>query len=126
MTILPPPIAGTEKVRNVLKYDPQFTTRFDLVRLPLWKYNKDLAAMIYGVQSRLSLKEDSRLYSDAKLRLVFELAKFIDPDKRMRPGVLDNMVRLVKAATEIVLASGRERIESEDLRKAAEELAWGD
>ena len=119
-------IAGTEKTSNVLKYDPQFTTRFDRVRLPLWEYNKALATMIYGVQSKLSLREDSRLYTDDKLRLIFDLSKFIDSDRRKRPGILDNMVRLVKTASEAVLLSGREAIEAEDLRRAAEEHAWGE
>jgi len=118
-------VAGTEMTRNVLKYDPQFTTRFDLVRLPLWQYDKDLAAMIYGVQSKLSLKEDSQLYGD-KLRLIFDLSKFVDSDRRKRPGILDNMIRLVKTAAETALTSDREMIEGEDLRKAAEEHAWGE
>lgn len=116
---LPIVLSGTDDALMVLRSDPQFLTRFEVVKLPLWEDNQAYVDFLYRFEATLSLSKPSHLYGKEKAPVILELSKAIDPGGE--PGVLYSVIKLIRLAAEAGLKDGSEQIEVMHLRRAAED-----
>lgn len=68
-------LAGTKSALQVLHTDPQHISRFQVMELPLWKYDKEFAKLVGSLERVLPLKEPSQLTIPEKLSVIFEMSK---------------------------------------------------
>ena len=52
---------GTELAVNMLQTDPQHASRFRVVKLPKWDFNKDFWDLVADLEQTLPLRQPSRL-----------------------------------------------------------------
>ena len=114
--------AGSEEARIVLEDEPSIKTRLDVLELPLWTEGHEYCEFLYNLELTLSLRKSSYLWKREKAHLILELSKSLDPDRR--PGILFNILKLVKTAAENGLRDGSEQITVEHLKSAAEPCRW--
>jgi Cdc6-like AAA superfamily ATPase len=72
-TGVPIAIAGIDKVENFLKADPQLSTRFRRLHLPVWKENEALLMFLKTFEQKLGLKERSQLGTTRMRTLILKL-----------------------------------------------------
>ncbi len=101
---------GTREAVRILHMDPQHSSRFDVVSLPLWELNQDFQQLLASFEKVLPLKESSRLHQP-------ELAIALQAISGGNMGDLHRL--LVECATEAII-SGAERID----KKIIENKAW--
>jgi len=119
---IPLVFAGSEEARIVFEDEPSIKTRLDVLELPLWTEGHEYCEFLYNLELTLSLRKSSCLWKKEKAHLVLELSKSLDPDRR--PGILFNILKLVKTAAETGLRDGSEQITVEYLKSAADRCRW--
>jgi hypothetical protein len=119
---IPAVFAGSEEVQDVFEGDTSLTTRLQVLELPLWRENHDFRQFLVGIQATLSLKKNSHLYEKQTAHRIFDLTKLLDPEDR--PGILVNILKLVKSAAVEALRNGSEQVTIKDLDTAADRCAW--
>lgn len=122
---IPIVFAGTEDALTVLKYDPQLTTRLNVIEIPLWKNDEEFRRLLFLFEGTLSLMKPSQLWKDPKATKVFELSAAFDsnPDKR-RAGILVNILKLIRYAADLAITDGTEQITINHLEQAAAKWGW--
>jgi hypothetical protein len=119
---IPIVFAGSEEAKVVFRDEPSLTSRLELLELPLWVENEDFYKFLWDLESTLSLKRSSHLYKREKAHIIFELSKSLDPDGR--PGILVNILKIVKTAAVNAILDGSEYVTIQHLRSAAESGTW--
>ncbi|MDZ4386579.1 MAG: TniB family NTP-binding protein [Moraxellaceae bacterium] len=91
---------GTREAVRVLHTDPQHTSRFDVIGLPLWKLNKEFQQLVAGFESVLPLKKPSNLSSIESTSLLHLISD----------GCIGNLHRLLVECANSAIMSGEEKI----------------
>jgi hypothetical protein len=117
-------LSGIEEARDVVSQDRQASSRFPLTQLPPWEDGEEYRGFLAALESTLPLSRPSDLYKKDKAGEILELSRFRDSESPPRPGILGNIVGLVKDAAEFSLRGGREEILVDDLRAAAEKYGF--
>ncbi|WP_373031438.1 TniB family NTP-binding protein [Sulfurovum sp.] len=91
---------GTQDAAMVLVTDPQHTSRFDIVKLPKWKMDKNFRALLVAFEKRLPLKHPSRLDSKEKAPLLYAISR----------GNLGDLHRLLIECASYAIKHGVEEI----------------
>lgn len=91
---------GTRDAVRVLHTDPQLSSRFDVLPIPLWSLDAEFQKLLAGFERVLPLKQPSGL---------------AEPEKAMRAhaisgGRLGDLWRLLQACAEMAITGGEERI----------------
>jgi len=115
---IPLVFAGSEEARIVFEEEDSIKTRLDIVELPLWSEGHEYYDFLFNLESTLSLKNASYLWKEEKSHLIMSLSGVLDPYGRR--GIIYNILKLVKTATESGLQDGSECIEASHLKAAAE------
>jgi len=91
---------GTSSALQVLKVDPQFSSRFEPIEVPLWKPGRDFQIMLKTIEAVLPLKKPSSLSS-------IELAQ---PLFKVSGGNTGNLFDVIRCCAEEAIVSGQECI----------------
>lgn len=93
--------AGVHKVQSVLSSDPQMANRFETMKLPRWKYDKDFARLLMGMEKTLPLKEASNLHHTDTLARIYDMSE----------GLIGEAATILKKATVFAIIHDREKID---------------
>lgn len=99
--------AGTDVAATILGADPQFASRFDLVRLSRWKLDREFLGLLKAFERRLPLRNPSALYGKEKAPLLLEISE----------GNLGNLHRLLAECAKSAIRDGVEEIDVARIRK---------
>ena len=99
---------GNEKVKELLRYDPQLMERFAVEELPLWKDREAVKRFLATFERTLAMPEPSHLGTDDVTSLVMKLA-----GDRM-----GSIAELVREAHRVAVAQGASKIEEDHIRAA--------
>lgn len=111
---LPMVLAGTTKADQVFQYDPQLSSRFRRVALPLWSDGKEYRQFLAHLESTLPLPDRSALYEKEKAKLLLDLSG----------GVLGDIVTLTKEAAIISVRNKSKNITLEAINSAYDMNGW--
>jgi hypothetical protein len=117
---LPIMLAGIETAKDVVREDPQVSSRFRLIELPTWKDGKEYRDFLCALESTLPLAKPSKLYEKEKAVPLLELSKGLDTAPVPRAGILGNLVKLVKESAVQAIKDSSELISVDHLRSVAE------
>ena len=117
---LPIVLTGIETAKDVIREDPQVSSRFRMVELPVWKDDKQHRDFLFMLESTLPLANPSRLYEREKAPKLLELSKCLDSSAMPRAGILGNLIKLVKECAINSMKDGTEQITEDHLRMIAE------
>ena len=98
---------GTEDALQVLHTDPQHASRFDVVRLPLWKPDQDFQGLLTGFEQVLPLRRPSNLAHPDIARLLHTISG----------GNLGDLHRLLVECAREAISSGTEQINREVVKR---------
>jgi hypothetical protein len=101
---------GTVEALKAFQVDPHMQARFTPIELPPWSVGKDFAAFLSKYEESLPLKKRSNLNNPLILKFLVDHGE----------GVLDAMLKRIKAAAMQAMVDGTERITLELLRTAPE------
>jgi hypothetical protein len=101
---------GTEDAVRVLHHDPQHSSRFDVLKLELWKLNADFQRLLKAFEAVLPLKRPSGLYKAELAQLIHSISG----------GNTGNVHRLLIECAKDAIASGKEQID----RELIESKSW--
>jgi len=99
-TGVPIAIAGIDKVENFLKADPQLSTRFRRLHLPVWKENEATLMFLKTFEQKLGLKERSQLATTPLRSLIL----------RLTGGATGQICRLLRSSAVVAIRNGTEKI----------------
>lgn len=111
---LPMVLAGTRRAEEVFQYDPQLSSRFRRVALPLWSDGREYRQFLAQLESTLPLPDRSVLYEKEKAKLLL----------RLSGGVLGDIVTLTKEAAIISIKNKSKNITVEAIRSAYSMNGW--
>lgn len=94
---------GTPDAVRVLHHDPQHASRFDVVKLNLWKLNPDFQRLLKAFEAILPLKRASELYKADKAQLIHSISG----------GNTGDIHRLLVECAKEAIVSGKEHIDRE-------------
>ena len=97
---------GTAAAVRVLHTDPQHSSRFDVLPLPLWPLDQDFQRLLAGFERVLPLRKQSELARPQMATLVHASTG----------GNLGNVQRLLAACAAEAIEKGEERISEEMIR----------
>ena len=100
---------GTRNAVQVLHTDPQHSSRFDVLPLPLWKLDEEFQELLGKFEGVLPLKKPSLLGDPEKATMVHAICD----------GNLGNLQRLLSACAKEAIKSGKEEITQEIIRSKA-------
>lgn len=95
--------AGTQEAIRVLHTDPQHSSRFDLAKLPVWKFDKTFLQLLLSFEMGLPLRKPSNLVEKEKAKLVLSISQ----------GLIGNIHALLKRCAVAAIKDGRECIDLE-------------
>lgn len=98
---------GTESAERALLTDPQHKSRFGVVRLPLWRLDRNFQKLLFRIEGVLPLKKPSNLKQPHLASLVHSISH----------GNLGNVHRLLAVCAKEAIISGTEQITEELLHK---------
>lgn len=98
---------GTKSAALILSRDPQYTSRFDIVRLPIWRRDKNFRGILLAFEKRLPLKKPSFLNSKGKASLLYSISG----------GNLGDLHRLLIECARYAIRHNIEEITEEIIRK---------
>jgi len=93
--------AGVTPLQRVLSSDPQMANRFDTMKIPRWKYNKDFARLLLGLEKTLPLKEPSNLHHTEMLARIYDLSE----------GLIGEVTTILKKSTIFAIMHNKEKID---------------
>jgi hypothetical protein len=105
--MIPIVCVGTKEAALILTTDPQQASRFDIVRLPSWKLDKNFRALLVAFEKRLPLRKASNLDKKDKAPLLYSLSG----------GNLGNLHRLLIECATYAIESEEEEITVEIINK---------
>jgi GTPase SAR1 family protein len=105
---IPIVLAGTDRARNVFRYDDQLLKRFPIFELPAWGDGKEYRDFLRRLESTFPLPRPSELYDDAKANYLLEQSK----------GVTGDIIRASKEAAIRSIRDDAEKITLEYLKKS--------
>lgn len=111
-TQVPLVIAGIDTVENFLKADPQLSTRFRRLHLPVWKENEATLMFLKTFEQKLALKERSQLGTTTMRELIL----------RHTGGATGQISRLLRTSAIVAIRTGVERITKDILDDRAKYL----
>ncbi|MNJ37197.1 Bacterial TniB protein [compost metagenome] len=94
----------------MLHHDPQHSSRFDVLKLELWKLNVDFQRLLKAFEAVLPLKLPSGLYKAEFAQLIHSISG----------GNTGNVHRLLIECAKDAIASGKEQID----RELIESKSW--
>lgn len=95
--------AGIEDAYNAFNTDPQMSSRFTPEVLPMWKADRDFAAVLATLEMRTPLKKASNLKSPEKMQAMFDRSE----------GTLGDLCDFFKALAIDAIRKGTEEITQE-------------
>lgn len=101
--VIPVVGVGTEDAVRVLHHDPQHSSRFDVLKLDLWKLNADFQRLLKAFEAVIPLKRPSELYKAQTAQLIHSISG----------GNTGNVHRLLIECAKDAIASGKECIDQE-------------
>lgn len=104
---LPIVAVGIEKARPIINYDPQLSSRFDIVNLPKWENDKNFKGILKVFEKKFPLKKPSHLSGEGKSKLLYRICR----------GNLGDLHRLLKACTKYAIESNEEEITIDIIHK---------
>lgn len=93
--------AGVTPLQRVLSSDPQMANRFDTMKIPRWKYDKDFARLLMGLERTLPLKEPSNLHHTELLARIYDLSE----------GLIGEVATILKKSTIFAITHNKEKID---------------
>lgn len=94
---------GTEKAVLMLHTDPQHSSRFDVINLPVWKMDRNFQSLLASFERFLPLSKPSNLHKAELALLIHSISG----------GNLGNVHRLLRECAKEAIKSGKEQIDSE-------------
>jgi len=107
---IPLVLVGTRLALQLLRLDPQYSSRFDVISIPSWEINADFQRFLKNYESVLPLKEASKLYAPDMATLLHSISG----------GVTGNLGRLLQECAKDAIQSGAEVID----RRIIEKNQW--
>ena len=107
---LPVLALGIDTASAAIRVDKHLATRFEQRSLPVWTFDDDLSEFLEALEPFIALKLPSHLSSATIMKTLVELSK----------GVLLKIVQLVVYAAIYAVLEGKERIDVDLLKRAAE------
>lgn len=101
--VIPVVGVGTEDAVRVLHHDPQHSSRFDVLKLDLWKLNADFQRLLKAFEAVIPLKRPSELYKAQSAQLIHSISG----------GNTGNVHRLLIECAKDAIATGKECIDRE-------------
>ena len=101
---------GIQEAQNAIATDRQLENRFEVLRLPRWKFSDDWRRLLKSYETLLPLRSPSGLESDDLARKLHD----------MSDGYLGELVRILRRAGALAIKKRTERITIELL----DELPW--
>ncbi len=101
---------GTADAVRAIQTDPQLANRFEPVGLPKWELNREFQMLLASFESTLPLRKPSCLAGESIATRLLAMSE----------GTIGELSRILVAAAEEAIRSGRERIDEKTLR----ELGW--
>lgn len=101
---------GIDQTVNAMSSDTQLERRFQMYDLPRWKENETFRSFLAGYESALPLRRPSELWRQEKVKFLLIASK----------GVTDAIVRRITWGAVWAILDGKEEIDLECLRKAAD------
>lgn len=98
---------GLKESELILSSDPQMSSRFDIIRLPKWDYDKNFLGLLKSFEKRLPLKKQSNLYTKEKSNLLYLISQ----------GNLGDLHRLLIDCSTYAIENGIEEITLEIINK---------
>ena len=92
--------AGTKEAVNVLHTDPQYASRFDLIQLPIWQFDRPWLQLLFSFEQGLPLRKPSNLIDKEKSQLILSISQ----------GILGNVDSLIRLCAIKAIESGSEEI----------------
>ena len=92
---------GTREAVQVIRHDPQHTSRFTVIQLPLWKPDREFQTLITAFESVLPLRKPSQLYLTETARLLHDYSG----------GNLGDLHLLLTECAKEAIETGAERID---------------
>lgn len=108
--VIPVVVVGTEDAVRVLHHDPQHSSRFDVMKLGVWKLNADFQRLLKAFEAVIPLKRPSELYKAEAAQLIHSISG----------GNTGNVHRLLVECARDAIASGQEYID----RELIESKSW--
>lgn len=99
--------AGTETALSVLQTDPQHASRFDVVRLPLWKPSNEFRGLLLAFEHILPLEKPSGLAQKKKASRLYTISK----------GNIGNLHKLLIICSKYAIENGDEEITFETIER---------
>lgn len=93
--------AGVTPLQRVLSSDPQMANRFDTMKIPRWKYDKDFARLLMGLEKTLPLKEPSYLHHTDMLARIYDMSE----------GLIGEVATILKKSTIFALMHNKEKVD---------------
>lgn len=94
---------GTMEAVKVLHTDPQHASRFDVIKLEVWKLDSDFQRLLKAFEAILPLKRPSGLFKPDKARLIHSISG----------GNTGDAHKLLMACATEAIKTGKEQIDSE-------------
>jgi len=93
-------ISGVPKVLNVINSDPQLSSRFEPLELPIWNPGADFQWLLKDFEKNIPLKKPSYIYHKEMSERIY----------RMTDGTIGNVSRLLGKAARLAIDKNVEQI----------------
>ena len=104
---IPLVLVGTRVALQLLRLDPQYSSRFEVISLPNWEVNADFQRFLKSYESVLPLKKPSKLYSPELATLIHAISE----------GITGNVEYLLQECAKEAIQTGAEVIDRRLLEK---------
>jgi type II secretory pathway predicted ATPase ExeA len=98
---------GTREAMNAIQTDPQLANRFEPLHLPSWQMNEEYLRLLASFEQTTPLKKPSNLATTELSGLILSMSE----------GVIGEISRIIKKASEKAIVTGEERITKQLLNK---------
>lgn len=99
--------AGTSDAFDVINSDPQIAHRFKPINLNRWTYNKEFAQLLYTFEGLLPLKDQSKIFEQAKAQKILSMSE----------GYIGEIAMILREAFRYCMESGLESISTDVLNE---------
>ena len=93
--------AGVPSLQKVLRSDPQIANRFDVMRIPRWKYNEDFLRLLVSLERTMPFREPSNLHHPQMASRIYEMTE----------GYIGEVVNYLRKAAVFAIRRDREKID---------------
>lgn len=104
---IPLVLVGTRLALQLLRLDPQYSSRFEVLSLPNWEVNPDFQRFLKSFESVLPLKKPSKLFSPDLATLIHAISE----------GITGNVEYLLQECAKEAIQTGSELIDRRLLEK---------